>query len=329
MLYSTVLAAYRLSVCVRQRPIVEPPRERRMAAGELLRRPGRPGGAAPLRQLHHRHCLSRAERNWPWPRSGGAQVGETAWHGTDTISPSTAPADGSRPLGRDTTCTTRRPNYAADRSSRQTTVFWRNDSIKLVMVWIIDSDNVNVSVTIHDDQSYILHRLVISEWHKVRYGHRHIFTYRRVKRHTFSKINVGHLMSREAHFHSVHLCSEQMLKMPTLFSAAQLGQASSVACHPPQMVLRAKSSTTSFNWLRVWGLRRTTSSWAWELGPEAEIETRQVGAVRRPLMFSLINTGLHCHDLPQGSTLVTAVQLQLDVPRFQLLVPSSRWSRSS
>ena len=75
--------------------------------------------------------------------------------------------------------------------------------------------------------------------------------------------------------------------MPTLFRAAQLGSAPSVACHPPQMVLRAKSSTTSFNSDSGSGAYDERLHLELGLGPEAEIEARQVGAVRRPLMLSI------------------------------------------
>ena len=76
-----------------------------------------------------------------------------------------------------------------------------------------------------------------------------------------------------------------MLKMPTLFRAAQLGSAPSVcvpsaADGPPSEVFHDVLQLTQ-------GLGLTTNDFILSLGPEAEIEARQVGTVRRPLMFSL------------------------------------------
>ena len=128
-------------------------------------------------------------------------------------------------------------------------------------------------------------RVFISKWHKVRYDHRRIFTYRRVKRHTFAKINVGHLMSRKAYFHSVHFMfrADAQNAHPVPRSTARLGAecgVPSAADGPASEVFHDVLQLTQDPGL-------TTNDFILRLGPEAEIEARQVGAVRRPLMLNL------------------------------------------
>ena len=79
-----------------------------------------------------------------------------------------------------------------------------------------------------------------------------------------------------------------MLKVSTLFRAAQLGSAPSVACHLPQLILADVASEVFHDVLQLTqSLGLATNDFILSLGPETEIEARQFTAVRRTLMLSL------------------------------------------
>ena len=111
----------------------------------------------------------------------------------------------------------------------------------------------------------------------------------------FANINVGHLMSRKAHFHSVNFMFRADVQNadPVPRSTARLGAECGVpsdAASPASEVFHDVLQLTQ-------GLGPTTNDFILSLGQEAEIEARQVGAVRRPLMLSLAgdrDTGNPC-----------------------------------
>ena len=96
-------------------------------------------------------------------------------------------------------------------------------------------------------------------------------------------------MSRKAHFHSVHFMfrADAQNAHPVPRSTARLG----AECGVPSAADGPASEVFHDVLQLTQGLGLTTNDFILSLGPEAEIEARQVGAVRRPVMLSLINTG--------------------------------------
>ena len=82
------------------------------------------------------------------------------------------------------------------------------------------------------------YRVIINEWKKEWYGHRHISTGNTVKRYTIRITNVGHLTWNTKHLYSVHLVLRARAKkiFLVLCSTAPLGAGRGLPLHPPQVV---------------------------------------------------------------------------------------------